>query len=182
VLYKGYQRFKFDQIQAQSEARSVHADLVDSRVEAPLETVRSNRMMVALTFGQSASSNSGESRKKANEKVFNFYNGRIYQAEDPLIGATGDGGSIWTRLRDQLINLDLYETVIFVPVGVNGSIIAQWQPGGDSHEKLLGSIKEVRDSGLTITHLFWHQGESDAIKNTGKEAYQKMFSSHVGQH
>jgi hypothetical protein len=132
-------------------------------------------MMVALTFGQAGSSNAGETPKKANGKVFNFYNGKIYLAEDPLLGASGDGGSVWTRLGDQLIERALYDTVIFAPIGVGGSAIANWQPGSDLHDKLLQTIRKIQQSGLTITHLLWHQGESDALRHTDKEEYQTMF-------
>jgi hypothetical protein len=175
LLLKGVQGVKQYQTEAQLNAQLTNAHLVSLRQEVPLQTAQSNRLMVALTFGQAHSANAGETPKKASGKVFNFYNGKIYQAQDPLLGATGDGGSVWTRLGDQLLERKLFDSVIFVPIGVGGSTIARWQPGGDLHEKLIQSIRSVTNSGLTITHLLWHQGESDTQRQTSKEQYQNMF-------
>ncbi len=133
--------------------------------------------MVALAFGQANSANAGESPKTANEKVFNFFNGKLYRAQDPLLGASGDGGSVWTRLGDELVKRRLYDTVIFAPIGVGATKLAHWQPGEVLHDRLLQAIRGLRDSGLAITHLFWDQGGSDTIARTSKEAYQQMFQA-----
>lgn len=135
--------------------------------------VRSGRVMVALVFGQSNAANSGETRYSSKERVYNFYGGKLYRARDPLLGATGRGGSVWTRLGDRLIAAGHYDAVVFIPLGVGGSALARWTVGGDLHAGVLRAVREVQARGLTLTHLLWHQGESDT--GTTAEAYKAMF-------
>ncbi|CAA9585618.1 MAG: hypothetical protein AVDCRST_MAG86-3463 [uncultured Truepera sp.] len=144
------------------------------RTEVPIRSVRSGRVMVALTFGQSNAANSGETRYRSRGRVYNFYQGKLYAARDPLLGATGRGGSVWTRLGDRLVAQGRYDAVVFVPLGVGATGIARWAPGGDLHAKVVSAIREVKGSGLNVTHLMWHQGESD-VGRTGTLTYETMF-------
>jgi hypothetical protein len=133
--------------------------------------------MVALVFGQSNSANYGETPYKSRQSVHNFYKGKLYPAEDPLLGANGDGGSVWTRLGDKLIERKYYDAVVFVPIGVGGTEIARWKSDGDLHPALLQAIHDVGAQGLTLTHLLWHQGEADAHLKTSTSAYKTMFAA-----
>ncbi len=155
--------------------------LAFGRVETDLSQHK-KKLMVALTFGQSNSANYGETRYSSTENVFNYFRGKIYLAKDPLLGADGINGSVWTRLGDKLIKKKLYQNIIFVPIGVGGSSIAQWSPGGNLHKRLLHNIRHVKRSGLKFTHLLWHQGESDAYplrtpKNEYKYHFKKIIKS-----
>ena len=136
--------------------------------------------MVALAFGQSNAANSGDVRGHGGENVYNFYQGKLYEAQDPLLGATRDGGSVWTRLGRKLIDGDAYDAVVFVSIGVSGSEMGMWTPGGSLHPRLLGAIRDLKNQGLTPTHLFWHQGEADNAKNTAKSVYQERFLKMLG--
>lgn len=147
---------------------------VNPRTPVPRSRVASEELMVALVFGQSNATNSGEVRYASQENVYNFYRGKFYRARDPLLGATDRGGSVWTRLGDQLIKQGCYKTVVFVPVGVGATDIARWTLRGDLHPRILSAIADVKDSGLEFTHLLWHQGESDAAR-TSTAAYQARF-------
>ena len=138
-----------------------------------LGDVRPERMMVALVFGQSNAANSGETRYSPSGGVYNFYRGQLYRAKDPLLGATGRGGSVWTRLGDRLIAAGHYDAVVFVPLAVGNTSIARWTTGGDLHGGVLQAIREVQALGLNFTHLLWHQGESDT--GTPADAYRSMF-------
>jgi hypothetical protein len=148
------------------------------RAEVPLTALRAKRTMVALVFGQSNSANSGETRYRSGPGVYSFYRGKLYRARDPLLGATGRGGSVWTRLGDKLISKRAYDAVVFVPLGVGATSVARWTAGGDLHEKLLSVLREVETAGLTITHLLWHQGESDA-RRTSTHIYKTRFREMV---
>jgi hypothetical protein len=113
----------------------------ESKIEAPLAAIRSKkRVMVALVFGQSGAANAGETPRIATRDVYNFYKGKLYRAQDPLLGATGNGGSVWTRLGDKLIERQFYDAVVFVPIAVAGSTISRWRPGGDLHKSMLTSF------------------------------------------
>lgn len=133
------------------------------------------RTMVALVFGQSNAANWGETRHRAHPRVRVFFRGRWSPAADPLPGADGTGGSVWTRLGDKLIAAGLYDRVIWVPAAIGGTEIAQWAPGGRLHKDLLRNVREARQAGLVFTHLLWQQGESDAYLNTSPETYQAHF-------
>jgi hypothetical protein len=144
-------------------------------VTAANQAAQSPRLMVALVFGQSNAANFGESRRTANWRVYNLYRGWLYRARDPLRGANGEGGSVWTRLGDRLIAEKLYDTVIFVPAAVGATAIEEWTPDGPLHPLILKAIEDARKRRLKITHLLWHQGESDAVLRTSKIEYKKRF-------
>jgi len=132
--------------------------------------------MVALVFGQSNSANYGETKHKSKSHVYNLYNKKLYIAKDPLLGSTGDGGSVWTRLGDKIIQSGVYKDVIFIPIGVGSTEIARWTPEGDLHDRILRAIDDADSLNLKITHLLWHQGEHDAyVVCTEKEDYKRMF-------
>ncbi len=133
------------------------------------------RRMIALVFGQSNAANFGEGRRKSRAGVFYFFRGRFGRARDPLPGANGIGGSVWTRLGDQLIVAKLFTQVIFVPAAIGATEIALWAPGGLLHEDLLRNIRETLQAGHRFTHLFWHQGESDAVLKIDPADYQLRF-------
>ncbi len=135
--------------------------------------VRSGRVMVALAFGQSNAANSGETRYRPREDVYNVYRGKLYRARDPLLGATGRGGSVWTRLGDKLVATGHYDAVVFVPLAVGNTAIASWTVGGELHAGILNAVRDVQAQGLGVTHLLWHQGESDL--NTPADAYRSRF-------
>ncbi len=138
------------------------------------------RTMVALVFGQSNAGNWGEGRKTANPRVLSFFRGRWARAKDPLPGANGNGGSVWTRLGDKVLAAKLYDRVVFVPASISASQISEWSPGGLLHPDLLRNIREAQQAGLIFTHLVWHQGESDAALGTSPKDYQERFLAMLG--
>jgi lysophospholipase L1-like esterase len=133
--------------------------------------------MVALVFGQSNAANVGESRAEGGGGVFVFHAGKLHPAIDPLPGAAGSSGSVWTRLGRRVVEEDLAEAVVFVPVAVGGTPIARWAPGGDLHPRLLETLESLSSAGVRLTHLLWHKGESDADRDTSPEAYRASFES-----
>lgn len=128
-------------------------------VDAPLIT---RNTVVAFVFGQSnAANHGGERHQSTTGKVFNYFEGKYYLAADPLLGATGVSGSVWSNLGDKLVNDHLADDVVLIPAGVGGSTLKQWQSGGRLNEMLKARLAEVKASGLIVTHFLWHQGESD---------------------
>jgi hypothetical protein len=126
-------------------------------------------------FGQSNASNSGESRGEPHAGVFEVYGGRLYEARDPLLGAAGDGGSVWLRLGALEVTGGHFDTVVLVPFAVSTSEIARWAPGGNLHDALLRVISDAHERGLTFTHLLWQHGEADALAHTSGQAYRERF-------
>ena len=73
------------------------APLSWTRDEIAIDSLPKERLMVALAFGQSNSANYGQGHRRAREKVFNYYQGRLYHAEDPMLARDGNGASVWPR-------------------------------------------------------------------------------------
>lgn len=127
---------------------------------------------VIFTFGQSNSANHGGERFiQSSDKLLNFWDGQFYVASDPLLGATGFAGSMWTHMGQQLIQQGMTDQVILLSAGVGLTQVSDWQPQGKLHAMLIQRLQEAQAHGLTITHFLWHQGESD--HGTPPEAYQQ---------
>lgn len=145
------------------------------RAARAARVARTQRVMVALVFGQSNAANWGESLRTAGPRVFTFFRGSFARAKDPLPGANGTGGTVWTRLGDKLIASGLYDRVVFVPAAIGATQISEWAPGGLLHKDLLRNVREATEAGYTFTHLLWHQGESDAVLGTSTQDYEDRF-------
>ena len=158
-----------------SEAAVLSKGPVEADCETILKSRTEGRLMVALVFGQSNSANFGLTHRTSKPGVYSFYMGRCFHAADPLPGAAGNGGSIWTRLGDMVISSKLYDNVLFVPVGMGGTSVADWKPGGSVHYKLMDGLRGAMATGFTFTHLLWMQGERDAAEKTSRKLYVEDF-------
>lgn len=139
------------------------------------------RTMVVLTAGQSNAANAGSDPSGPFPGVFNLYGGRFHQARDPLLGASGQGGSVWIRFSRKVIEAGLYQQVVIVPVAIGGTRIAHWVPGGELSHRIPAAIAQCKALGLGITHVIWHQGESDTQYGTSQTAYAKALRAVIGQ-
>lgn len=148
----------------------------DSLQEVSLSELKSDApAMIALTFGQSNAANRGQTRYTCrNQNVLVLNEGKLYKARDPLPGATGPGGSVWSVLGDALIDSGVFQKVAIVPVAIGNTAVDCWARG-DCHTRLLKALNQLDSMKIRLTHIFWHQGESDNLKNTPKEAYKKAL-------
>jgi len=133
---------------------------------------------VLLLIGQSNTGNHAEQKHTSafGAKVVNYFDGKCYVAESPLLGTTGSAGESWTLLGNKLLAAGSFGQVILVPAGINGTPISRWQKGGDLNGMLMGVLDAVRKR-YRITHVLWHQGEIDFMIKTGAGDYQRMFGS-----
>ena len=134
---------------------------------------------VILVLGQSNAGNHGEGLHRPAREVFvlNFLTMRCHRANDPLPGASGAGGSVWSRLGDRLIERGVFKRVLFVPLAFGGTFIADWIPGGKMHARAvlaLSRLQTMHGAGiLPITATVWQQGEAEANHTRmSSEAYQ----------
>lgn len=139
------------------------------------------RNAVLFAFGQSNSANFGAARYTATDNVLNFniHDGHCYSAQDPLLGADGDGGSVWGRVGDQLIASGAFDRVLVVPFGIGGTSMAEWTAGGRLHPRVEFAARQLARAGIAPTHVPWHQGENDARSGTPPDDYIRMFSDMV---
>jgi hypothetical protein len=136
------------------------------------------RPLVVLTFGQSNAANSGDrllGELPTNLYNFNVVDGRCYVAKEPLLGATGDGGSTSTRLGVLLAAEDRRRNVLLAPIAVSGSSMQEWTRGGEHYSRLSKTIGVLAQHSLSINAALWQQGESDS--GTSADQYVEWFSN-----
>jgi hypothetical protein len=135
---------------------------------------------VLLIAGQSNTANYASTpfRTAHPTRAVNFFDGRCFPAASPLIGADGRGGESWTLLADGLIDAGAFDQVVLVTAGIGSTEVRRWQEGGDLNRMLLDVVKRVQGR-YSITHMLWHQGEGDLIRQTSTQDYVARFSSLV---
>jgi len=109
----------------------------------------------------------------------NVYDGAIYAAVDPLIGTSDQlspsAGHPILRLADNLVTANLFDRVIIQPIGIGGTLIADWQTGFASN-RIRAALNRLKARGIvagtnvTII-IIWGQGESDALAGVSQAAY-----------
>jgi hypothetical protein len=130
-------------------------------VPCPRQT---NRTMVAFVFGQSNAANALGQRYAGRPNVINFFDGKCFEASDPLLGNGYGSGSQWVLTANLIA--ERHDNVVIVPAAVGNTKIREW---------LSGPIAEMVQQRLAtvgpyeVTHFLWHQGESDA--DTPSESY-----------
>jgi hypothetical protein len=123
---------------------------------------------VFLILGQSNAANHSNSSYSPQQEVYSldFLRMTCSRACDPLPGASGTGGSVWSRLGDLLVKRKVYRRVLFVPLAFGGSFIVDWLPGGSKHSRVALALsrlaKEVCLPLLPFSAVLWQQGEAEA--------------------
>lgn len=134
------------------------------------------RTAVVIVLGQSNAANHGAGKYVAKHWVdnFNIYDGKCYHAEDPLLGASGDGGNFATRLGDKLIQDGLFDRVILAPIAMGGTTVEQWADQGMFNRRIPVLIRRLHDAGLSADYILWHQGEGNpGMGDRGGRQYRK---------
>ncbi|WP_295680189.1 sialate O-acetylesterase [uncultured Nevskia sp.] len=144
----------------------------DGRREVRCSELRAVQPVVFLAFGQSIASNFNQAPHTPERPSYNIHQGRCFEARDPMAGADGTLGSMWSYLADALPG-DLMPYTAFVTIGVGASSVAQWDAGGSLNAHLTVAVRATRDAGFEISYLLWHQGSAD--RGTTEEAYQSHF-------
>jgi hypothetical protein len=136
----------------------------------------------ALVIGQSNAANHGASpRRVADPRARVFAAGRFGPLNDPLLGGTGTGGSVWTRLAPLLLAGGAHDAVTFTLAAMGGAAIADLAPGGGANVAVIRAAAAARQAGLAFTHVLFHQGERDTLLGTGRSAYRASLEALIGQ-
>ncbi|HPS56812.1 MAG TPA: sialate O-acetylesterase [Spirochaetota bacterium] len=140
------------------------------RTPAQMSMPGSGKVMVALALGQSNSANFGETCYTSRREVYNYYEGNLYLAEDPMLGADGPKGSVWTRFADMVIESGMYEKVVFVTIGIGATSVECWTDG-ECSGYLRETLADLAKHNIKLTHILWHQGEQDNLEGTDHSTY-----------
>ncbi len=88
--------------------------------------------------------------------------GRCYALRDPVLGATGDRGSLWSGLGPALAQAS-GRPVIFINGAVGGSQLGDWADKRSGYVRhLAGEVAAARQAGVVADAVIWIQGETDA--------------------
>jgi Carbohydrate esterase, sialic acid-specific acetylesterase len=150
-----------------------------SKAEIPCPA-QDEKTAVLLVIGQSnAANHQGQRYRGLDSRVVNFAGSKCYLAESPLLGATGEYGEPWTLLANKLVAAELYHQVVLIPAGVRGTPIHRWAAGGDLNRMLIDVIDGAKTH-YAITHVLWHQGETDFQLKTPEASYKADLGSLIG--
>jgi hypothetical protein len=139
-----------------------------------------------FVWGQSLAANAGYGRYSARntDKTFVYADGTYYPCIDPIVGAEGSGGSVWSRFADAVLGRPISNTsVTQVVIGccAQGSTsINDWSPGGSEAPNLIRSLSDYIANVGPPTHLAYSQGTQDVrILSTEQwfDQWQKMLAS-----
>jgi len=137
---------------------------------------QTDRTGVLVSFGQSNSANYAKYLFRPTElnNVVNYYNGKCYMAQSPLLGADGAKGEWMSLTASNLVENGIYENVVIASSGIGNTSIKRWAKGNDLNEMLIQVISDLSEKYL-ITDMIWHQGESD--RQTPGYVYQYYFTT-----
>lgn len=143
--------------------------------EIPCPTQNSSTAVV-LVLGQSNSANHAEKKfiSQYPAKVLNYYFGKCYSAESPLLGASGLEGEYLTLLGDLLIEKGNLRNVILVNKSIGGTTVSDWGNQGKFSTDLVTTLNALILT-YRVTDIIWHQGESDLTSNTSFREYRESF-------
>lgn len=128
---------------------------------------------VFITAGQSNSANYGQPRQEAKDDRVVYFNGKNFvPAKDPIPGACGDGGSVWSILGDQIVKSQQVP-VCFRSASLTWTEVKNWMPGVKFkvplYDNLVRCAREFETDGVRA--VLWHQGESDSLAKTSAQTY-----------
>jgi len=108
-------------------------------------------------------------------KVLQFYVGNLYQMKEPMLGAYCEGGCMWSRAGDMLVDNDAKQgidtTVVVALAAYPGQLIKNLLPATAIGSYFASTLAQLP---TTATVLFQH-GESDALYNTHWQTYMNML-------
>lgn len=160
-------------------------NIVDDKTEVDCRAVasRPGRRITIVAAGPSNAANQSETRFRPTVQGFynfNFLDGKCYLAADPMLGATGERGSVWSRVGELLIEDETFDTVVIATVAVGGTAVHRWTPGNDHFPRMEMALRRLREAGLEADVVAWAQGESDGLRGTERAAYVGSFVAMVG--
>ncbi len=136
--------------------------------------LRKQAPTVLLALGQSNAGNHGQRTVGVAPTVFTFYNGRCWEAQDPLPGGTGDGGSLWSPLVAQLQAAAPERPILLVVLAVDASSSAEWTASASPLRARLDAVlRELLLAQLAPYRVLWQQGEADARAGVPAARYRE---------
>jgi len=139
-----------------------------------------------FVWGQSLAANAGYGRYAARnaDKACVYADGSFFPCSDPIVGAEGPGGSVWSRFADSMLGRPINNTSVSqIVIGCcaqGATSIKDWAPGGSEAPRLLRCLSDYIANVGQPTHLAYSQGESDVGAFSAEQwldRWQSMLAS-----
>ena len=142
------------------------------RQALPCMDIARTRPLVILALGQSNAGNHGIREIRQREAITVLADGKCWSSGDPLPGATGKGGSVWSRLPAQLSAYVGGRPIVLSVLAVDATSIDDWtRPGSPLRTRLVGHLASLRALDLPPQLILWQQGEAETRAGTRADDY-----------
>ena len=167
-----------------SALRSLRRDFQDRALAAKLPAVPCPASaFVIVALGQSNAGNHLGPKVARDPALpaYAFFRDRCVHLQDPVPGATGEEGSLWTDLAHRLARR-LGQPVVVIAAAAAGASVHDW------HTDQAGIMTRAQRSlhglgriGLTPTAIVWLQGEADGEGRMTEAAYAARLEAVVAR-
>jgi hypothetical protein len=137
------------------------------------------RCLTLLCLGQSNAANFGDVRSSGGSGTFAFCQGKYFACDDPMPGAGGDGGSVWSRVASRVLFETGIDCCIVCDLAQGSTSIADWAPDGTLFNRAVSSAIQLQKDGFPISAVVWHQGETDAELQTTTSQYHERLKQMI---
>ncbi len=120
--------------------------------------------LTILVVGQSMSANSGgHVYRQTQPGLYQIdLHGKRVPARDPMLWASGDGGTLWMPLGRKILQAKLADSVTFMPIGKGGTSLENWlTPGHYVNGKMYRALDLIVQQKIRFDYVFFLQGSSD---------------------
>lgn len=144
--------------------------------------VAATQPLVLLALGQSNAGNHGELMASPRKPVNIISEGKCTTALDPLPGAMGRGGSIWSHLPPTIDWPGQTKRPVVISIlALDATRISDWTASQSPvRARLVQQIHELAALGLLPTAVLWQQGEADARAGIDKSEYLMQLKALQG--
>lgn len=158
-----------------SSARSAASPATAQRPSSDLPSVFS-----PIGLGQSLFSNHAPVRMRAGCAGCTMAAaGHVLPLADPVIGADGEGGSIWAPLVDALLGAGDAARAVVTVLAASGLPIGAFLPGGPLFRRLEAEVRWRSAGGLDTSHVLIQQGQGDLREHTPPAVYADRLAEVV---
>lgn len=116
-------------------------------------------------FGQSNSANHID--KKFDKDIpegllqYDWNKRKCYRYREPLASSSGSGGNLITDFSVSYMETMQVSELVVAAIGQSGTSVGQWVQG-PLRIRYLSALNGLKQAGLDVKYVLWHQGEADA--------------------
>ena len=136
--------------------------------------------LVVLVLGQSNVANGALGEYVPKHRLGNFFDGRCYVAQNPLLGPSGERASVALDFADAAVAQGLYDSALVVNLAIQGSSVYNWARHGDLRPYLVHTLDQLKEQGLGVNLVLYHQGEADCLVAMEGRRYAQALGNLFG--